>query len=341
VKTESTSTAQLDRFQDLRLKIDDASTFDRAYVVMNALATVVASYGLLENSPAVVIGAMIIAMLLGPITGVALALVDGNLKLLRKALGAEIGGVLIVLATSFVIGLVHRDMPVTHEIMARTAPNFLDLMIALGGGAAGAYATVSPRLSVAFVGVAIATALVPPLASCSILLARGEFTLAGGAFLLTFTNIVAIQVANSCVLWMSGLRRGGHAMARNLLSVGIAALLTVLLINNLRALIEKTVFEASVQKVLKSELERYPGTFLAETRYDHESTDRRTIVQAVVRGPYDLTAAQVGALEDGLPKPVDGTRVELRLRQIRATVMTRNGPLFLAKAQSDVGGNEQ
>ena len=271
---------------------------------------------------------MIIAMLLGPIAGVALALVDGNAKLLRKAVGAEVGGVLIVLAVAFVVGLLHKDIPVTHEMMARTAPNFLDLMIALAGGAAGAYATVSPRLSMAFVGVAIATALVPPLSSCSMLLARGEYTLAGGAFLLAFTNIVAIQVACSFVMFASGIRRGEHALTRNLVSIGIVVILSGILINNLRNLVQNMVFEDSVAKVLKSELVAFPGSHLAETRYERDRPDHKTIIRAVVRGPQEFTATQVGALEDGLPKPSDGTHVELRLRQIRATVMARTGPLF-------------
>lgn len=84
-----------DRFKETRLKINDGSSFDARYVGMNTLATIVACYGLLADSPAVVIGAMIIAMLLGPIAGVALALVDGKPDLLRKALGAELGGVLV------------------------------------------------------------------------------------------------------------------------------------------------------------------------------------------------------------------------------------------------------
>jgi uncharacterized membrane protein len=81
-------------------------------------------------------------------------------------------------------------------------------MIALGGGAAGAYASISPRLSIAFVGVAIATALVPPLASCGPRLARGEYELAAAAFLLAFITIVAIQSAAAFVIWASGIARG-------------------------------------------------------------------------------------------------------------------------------------
>ena len=166
---------------------------------MNGLAAVVACYGLFENSPAVVIGAMIIAMLLGPISGVALGLVDNNNDLLKKAFWTLSGGIGIVYVVAFALGVIHHDFPLTDEIYARTSPNFMGLMIGLGGGAAGAYAMITPRLSVAFVGVAIATALVPPLASSAICLARGDYRLAFGAFLLAFTNIIAIQVACSLV----------------------------------------------------------------------------------------------------------------------------------------------
>ena len=141
---------------------------------MNGMAATIASYGLLANSPAVVIGAMIVAMLMGPIVGISLALVDSDTKTLLKSLLSLLSGAVTVLATAIIIGALHKDIPMTSEILVRTVPNFLDLMIALAGGAAGAYATVSFRSSLALVGVAIATALVPPLSSASILLARGE-----------------------------------------------------------------------------------------------------------------------------------------------------------------------
>ncbi len=150
----------------VRSRVAETSSFDKAYAVMNTLSTVVASYGLLADSAAVVIGGMVIAMLLGPIAGVGLALVDANSRLLRKATAALVAGVLLVFLAAFLVGIFNREMPVSKEMMDRTAPNLFDLMIALGGGAAGAYAVISPRLSIAFVGVAIATALVPPLATC-------------------------------------------------------------------------------------------------------------------------------------------------------------------------------
>jgi uncharacterized hydrophobic protein (TIGR00271 family) len=137
-----------------RQNIDTNSTLSVPYVVMNVLSTIVACYGLLADSTAVVIGAMIIAMLLGPINGVALGLVSGNNRLLLKAIGAELVGVLIVLVVALIIGKIHQDVPLGKEIFSRTTPNILDLIIALAGGAAGAYATISPQLSVGLVGVA-------------------------------------------------------------------------------------------------------------------------------------------------------------------------------------------
>ena len=188
--------------ETIRQAIHDNAALTAPYLIMNALAAIVACYGLLENSVAVIIGAMLIALLMGPITGMALALVDGDQTLLREALAAEAGGAALVLLLSFIIGKVHAEMTLGSEILGRTTPNILDLIIALAGGAAGAYATISRRLSAGLVGVAIATALVPPLCSCGICVAHGLYRAGGGAFLLFFTNLVAIQSVTSFVFWL-------------------------------------------------------------------------------------------------------------------------------------------
>ena len=94
---------------NIRANIDSNSEFDAAYIIMNGLAAVVACYGLFENSPAVVIGAMIIAMLLGPIAGISLGLVDKNSALVRKALPTLVGGFLVVYGTAFLLGMIHRE----------------------------------------------------------------------------------------------------------------------------------------------------------------------------------------------------------------------------------------
>lgn len=116
------------------------------------------------------------------------------MPLLRKSLITVIVGVSLVVLVGFVVGWLHKDQPLTTEILSRTQPTSMDLMIALAGGTAGAYAMVSPHLSVAVVGVAVATALVPPLAASGILFANGEIQLGFGALLLAVTNIIAIQL---------------------------------------------------------------------------------------------------------------------------------------------------
>ena len=105
--------------EEVRDNIARDGRLGTASLVMNALATVVACEGLFSNSPAVVIGAMIIAVLLGPIIAIALSLVVGNNTLLRQALLSEAAGVLVVLSVAFALGVIHRDLPLTVEFLSR------------------------------------------------------------------------------------------------------------------------------------------------------------------------------------------------------------------------------
>jgi uncharacterized hydrophobic protein (TIGR00271 family) len=329
--------AAMNQHQDtIRENIRSGAVLCNAYVLMNVLAATIATYGLFGNSPAVVISAMIVAMLLGPIVGVSLALVDIDMKFLLKSLTTFLAGSIGVMVTAFIIGTIHKDMPITNEIMVRTAPNFLDLMVALAGGAAGAYATVSPRLSVAIaiVGVAIATALVPPLSAASILFARGEVDLAYGALLLFFTNMVAIQFASSVVLWLTGFRRISRtsglswvAFAKgNVISIIILLALAAVFANTLHRTVARQLYEASTRSILKKEINPSIGNHVVAVQFD-KIVRGKNIIRAVVRGPHEPSAAQVAALEAKLPVPPDGKKVELRIRFVHTTIINRNGPL--------------
>jgi uncharacterized hydrophobic protein (TIGR00271 family) len=322
----------------IRANIEANSACDAPYLTMNVLATLIACYGLLESSPAVVIGAMLIAMLLGPISGIALGLVDGNDSLARKAFLSLLGGTAVVYATALAFGITHAGFPLTPEIYARTAPNLLDLMIALCGGAAGAYATTSTRLNGALVGVAIATALVPPLASSAICLAHGEFRLSAGAFLLSFANIVGIQVASSVVMWLSGYRgretaKGvmGRLVKHSAVSIIILAVLGALLTANLRRLVRNEMFEASVRSALQAGVGTHEGAYLADVRFRRENG--RVIVTAVYRTPVPFVPEQVAMIERGLAPVAGQTNLELRIRSIPITVASRDGYLYSSDDQ--------
>jgi uncharacterized hydrophobic protein (TIGR00271 family) len=323
----------------VRENIRQGAELNTAFVSMNALAATIATYGLFANSPAIIIGAMIVALLLGPIAGIALALVDSDLRLLQRSLLTLSAGTLVVMTTAFIIGLWHSDIPITDEIVARTAPNLMDLMVALAGGAAGAYASTSPRLSAALVGVAIATALVPPLSSASVLIAHGETGMGLGALLLAFTNMVAIQFAFSSVLWLTGFRRLSHTaglslftfLRRNAVSLGILLLLSIVLTASLHRAIARQLFETAVRTTLGQVIDHSTGSHLAEVRFDTVpgSAGRgTTIVRAVVRGPVPPSASQVAAMESQLPTAPDGTALELRVRFVETTVINRDGRLY-------------
>ena len=334
--TNMSSNEDIDKYnQPVRETICNNSVLNFDFLFMNTAATVIACYGLLANSSAVVIGAMIVAMLLGPILGCALALVDSNTDLLKQALLTLLVGVLNIMIVAFIIGLAHSDIPITDEIIARTAPNILDLMIALSGGAAGAYATVAPRLSAAFVGVAIATALVPPLSSSSLLLARGEYHLASGAFLLAFTNILAIQLASSTVMWFTGFHRVVRKykqteqieifLKNNVISFVVLLVLSIGLVSNLQGVVSKQLFESDVRRVLSKEVSSL-STYNSLADVSFENKSGLLIIRAIVRGYKSFTPSQVQAIESKLPI-LSGAKNELRVRFIQSTVINRDGIL--------------
>jgi uncharacterized membrane protein len=190
---------------------------------------------------------------------------------------------------------------------------------------------ISPRLSVAFVGVAIATALVPPFSSSALCLARGEYALAWGAFLLAFTNIVAIQVAGSLVMWLGGYRGSQQtarfsALKRNLLSVAVLCALAVFLGSRLQELVSKQVYESSVRRILTSAAKNHRGANLAEIRF--QEVVKQTVVVAVYRTPSPFTPEEVGALELQLPLRSGTTKLELRVRSVPVSVASKSGYLF-------------
>ena len=190
---------------------------------------------------------------------------------------------------------------------------------------------ITPRLSLSVVGVAISTALVPPLASSAICVARGEYRLGLGALLLTFANIVGIQVAGSIVMWLCGYhgdvaRLPASGIKRNILSVAVLCVLVVVLSLNLRRLVVNEVYKASVRKILGSEAAAHKGAYLEEVRFQRDNG--RNLVVAVYRTPEPFTPEEVGAIEPKLPLWPGEHSLELRIRSVPITVASKSGYLY-------------
>jgi uncharacterized hydrophobic protein (TIGR00271 family) len=176
-----------------------------SFYTMVVLSTVIAAFGLLSNSTAVVIGAMLVAPLMTPILGIALSLTSGDRPLLSRAMVAETLGVMLSVGLGFIVGSVVPDIELGPEILSRTTPTVFDIVVAIAAGLAGAYSMVDERLSATLPGVAIATSLVPPLTACGLCLSQGSFDLAGSAFLLFFANLLGIQIAGGLVFAVFGI----------------------------------------------------------------------------------------------------------------------------------------
>jgi uncharacterized hydrophobic protein (TIGR00271 family) len=332
-KSQSTKTEYENIWSEALSNIRKGALLNRTFIIMNILATIIACYGLFANSPAVVIGGMVVAMLLGPIIGIAMGIVEAESGMLRTAAISEVIGMIIVYVTALIIGFIHKDIQVTNEILARTAPNFIDLMIALAAGAAGAYALLSPRMGLSLVGVAIAIALVPPLSSSAILLARGDFSMAGGAALLAFTNIVSIELIASIMLLIFKSRRKSFnlrllikTLPRYAISIIIFLGLSVYLLWSLSQVVTDQTFRTQTFEIVQEQVMQFPGTYLEEIRY--EKTPRTFIVRAIVRGPDELTPTQVAAISAKLSSPPKGLLLDFRLRFVKTTTITSNGYLY-------------
>lgn len=163
------------------------------YIFMNVMSCGIAILGLLLSSPAVIIGAMLISPLMGPIMLMGFSLAILELAALRQAVVSLAVGTLVSLATAFLIVFFSPLTEITTEILSRARPNFFDLMVAVFSGLAGGYAVIH-RKGETIVGVAIATALMPPLAVTGYGLATAQFQIAGGAFFLFMTNLLAIAL---------------------------------------------------------------------------------------------------------------------------------------------------
>ncbi len=184
--------------------VDKNARLDVNYIVLVILSTVVAAIGLVENNVAVVIGAMVIAPLLGPNLAFGLGTALGDVHLMNKSLKSLFAGLFIAISLSILIGLLWQYEDST-ELLARTYVGFDSLALALASGAAAALSLTTGLPSV-LVGVMVAVALLPPAATVGLTLSHGQFDYALGAALLLAANIVCLNLAAKLVFLVKGIR---------------------------------------------------------------------------------------------------------------------------------------
>lgn len=290
------------------------------FYVLTALSCVLATFGLITNSIAVIIGAMLVAPLMGPIMGLALTSIRDQRGLTRKSLVSLVTGTIVAVGLSAGVALVARALPfealaiVPSEVAVRAQPSFFDLGVALAGGAAGAYATAQIKGAAAVIGVAIATALMPPLCTVGIGLAIQDGSIAQGAALLFLTNLVAILFAALVVFVALGFRskNGTWEMMETVTAavavVVLGALLTGLTLRTVNDAREEGSTRTATVAALNSVL---PGSELLS--FARESNGSVLKLRVRVQVPGSATEQDVRSIQeaiaDRLNRPVELTFV--------------------------------
>jgi len=191
--------------EELFNQVEQGAKLHRNYLILAFLSTVVAGIGLLQNNVAVVIGAMVIAPLLGPNLALAFASALGHRDLMISSLKTNLAGLSVALGVSALMGAVLQPVELSNEIMSRTVVGYDSIALALASGAA-AVLSLTTGLSATLVGVMVAVALLPPTAALGILLGSGHPRAALGAAILLAVNIVCINLSAQVVFWTQGLR---------------------------------------------------------------------------------------------------------------------------------------
>ncbi|TWU44516.1 hypothetical protein Poly51_60820 [Rubripirellula tenax] len=228
------STKLFERISREELYHDIAESADISWVFATqvVLATMVAAVGLIRDDTAIIIGAMVIAPLLGPNMSLCFATCLGDIELARRALKANAVGLTIALAASLFIGLVFAIDPEGPAVASRTSVSGGDIVLALASGCAGVLAFTAGAPS-ALIGVMVAVALLPPFAVFGLLLANGEIELAVGALMLVATNVICVNLAGVLTFQVQGVRPRTWweaDRAKKAMRVGVATWSTLLLI---------------------------------------------------------------------------------------------------------------
>lgn len=288
------SYASEDRFRDLFLALRDDAKFSTTYLVLMVLSTLLATVGLYQNSTAVVIGAMLLAPLMSPIVSLSMGLLRGEENLIAPSAIKIAYGVVIALAAAALMTLMFPHKPITAEMQGRLNPTLLDLGVAIVAGVAGAYTKAYKEILQSLAGVAIAVALVPPLAVAGIGIGRLDFYFFAHAFLLFLTNLVGITLAATFTFRVLGY----SAAVRRKWSVNLVVLALALIAVPLYYSYERIVQTLVMERSWKQERFLVNGKYLIVLEADLRHLRDREVMFVKILAREPLTRDDLTKFKD-------------------------------------------
>jgi len=295
------------------------------YFIMLVISAIIATVGLLTNNVAIIIGAMLVSPLLIPVIGISLGAVKGDFGLFRRAIEAEAKGVALVIGLVILLTLIIPNASITSEILLRTHPTPLDLLVALASGAAAAYALSKKNIGATLPGVAIAVAVLPPLSVVGIGFALRRFDVAVGGTLTFLANIVAINFAASVIFWLMSFspKRSDDKEKELKGKLKTSAVLLLVISIPLAYIMWQSVStdstRATIGNVLNSQLDGIADSRLAGFDFEVQK-DGSVSVTATIDSPMEISQAKAGEMRVALEKNLK-TPVTLKLKVNRITLV--------------------
>lgn len=286
--------------QQMQVGLLEESTLDINYVVLILGSCVIATLGLLSNSAAVIIGAMIIAPLMLPIRGLAFGALEGNVDLFRKGLIAIVVGTFLGIVLAWFLGSLVRLPEWGSEVLARSKPTLLDLGIAVAAGGISGFAKVQPKVSATLAGTAIAVALMPPICVIGLGLSQANWSLSLGATLLYLTNLLGITLSCMMTFLIAGYIPLYRARKAITWTLAFTAILLIPLGVSFVELIRQAQLEVSLKRALLNRTITFQRVELIKS--DANWLTDPPQVRLTVRSREALTPKQVQLLEEFVAK---------------------------------------
>lgn len=279
------------------------------YFFILSLANLIALTGLIVGSAPVIIGAMLISPMMGPILSTGFAFATGNKTIWRRALKKISLSVALTIAVAAFASYLSPLQDITTEIAARTRPNLYDLLIAIFAGLAGAMAICTKKNYLTIVpGVAIATAVIPPLSVAGFGIGTGNPGVMAGGFFLFFTNFVAIVIATCVVLFFFGFSPASdsgldqHSIRKRVIFLaGVLCLISIPLIYTLRLSVLELGLKKKISIALKNRFDK-PGLSRLSTFTHGEASDNRIVIDAIINTTRYLSEKEISLAEQEIVK---------------------------------------
>lgn len=288
--------ASSEQFQDLFKVLRGNSKITPAFMVMMILSTLIATFGLFANSSPVIIGAMILAPVISPIVSFSMGMVRYDVPMLKKSFVTITAGTLVSLAFAAIVSLIIPLEVLTPEIEARLSPTLLDMGIAVSSGIAAAYAHSNEGIAKSLAGVAIAVALVPPLAVSGIGIGWWDWEVFSGAILLYATNLAGIILFGGLTFLLLGFA----PFKRAKMGLVYTLIIVVLVAVPLSLSFDRIMQEANITRALEGT--SIDNVVLRDVRIRFGS---QMVVSLRLVGPEALEPERIQSIKDEIEERIN------------------------------------